>query len=51
MKKADRQKRQLVIDSCLSRMTEFQLQSQDMEFFEWVEELRELLVFVGENIE
>jgi len=48
-KKLDK-KKDLIITSILARITDFQLQSQDKELFDWVEELREYLCnFGGED--
>ena len=45
MKAAERKKRDLVIVSLLSRLTDFQLQSNlDQSFMDWCEDLREYLV-------
>jgi hypothetical protein len=42
-------KKNLVMTSLLSRITDFQLQSQDAEFFDWIEDLRGALVDFSEN--
>jgi hypothetical protein len=42
--KKEREKRNLVIVALLARLTDFQLMSQDKDFFNWMEELRQYIV-------
>ncbi len=43
-------KKDLVINDFLARLTDYQLQSSDKEFFDWGEKLRELLCNAEEAI-
>lgn len=43
-KKKKIDKKQIVITSILSRITDFQLQSNDDDFCDWIEDLRECIV-------
>jgi hypothetical protein len=42
--KKEREKRNLVIVALLARLTDFQLMSQDKDYFNWMEELRQYIV-------
>ena len=43
-------KNQMVIDKILNQLTKFQMHSQDMEFFNWCEDLRQSIVDFENNI-
>lgn len=44
-----KKKKNLVITSLLARLTDFEVESKDNDFVDWCEELREELVYFGEE--